>query len=353
MICYTSGVSVYKRGGVWWYSFTFAGKRIQESAKTRLKTLARAAEEKRRRELEESFTGVSKRTHSIRGVGEVVASYLEAYGADHKPKSLDWARGRLTHVDRLLGRKLLSDLDADEIRRYIKARKAEGAGNRTINMEVAELSRAIGRPWSHLWPKLRSLEEPRDKGRALSKEEEGRVREAAAASESAVIRAAVPMALLTGMRRGEILSCRWSQIDFDRRIVTVGNSKSEAGRGRQIPMNDDLQAVLAEHRQWFEMRFGPAQPDQFLFPFGTPHPSDPSRPITTIKKGWSSLRERAGVECRFHDLRHTAATKMAEAGVAESSMLAIMGHMSRAMLERYSHIRMQAKRDAVQALNFA
>jgi len=44
---------------------------------------------------------------------------------------------------------------------------------------------------------------------------------------------------------------------------------------------------------------------------------------------------------------------MAEAGVAESSMLAIMGHMSRAMLERYSHIRMQAKRDAVQALNFA
>ena len=56
------------------------------------------------------------------------------------------------------------------------------------------------------------------------------------------------------------------------------------------------------------------------------------------------------MRCRFHDLRHTVATKMAEAGIAESPMLAIMGHMSRAMLERYSHIRVQAKRDAVEAL---
>jgi len=55
-------------------------------------------------------------------------------------------------------------------------------------------------------------------------------------------------------------------------------------------------------------------------------------------------------DCRLHDLRHTAATKMAEAGTPESTMLALMGHMSRAMLERYSHIRMAAKREAVEAL---
>jgi site-specific recombinase XerD len=46
----------------------------------------------------------------------------------------------------------------------------------------------------------------------------------------------------------------------------------------------------------------------------------------------------------MHDLRHTVATKLAEAGVPESTMLSLMGHMSRAMLERYSHIRMAAKR---------
>jgi len=53
------------------------------------------------------------------------------------------------------------------------------------------------------------------------------------------------------------------------------------------------------------------------------------------------------VKCRPHDLRHTFATQLAENGVPESTMLAFMGHMSRAMLERYSHIRNRAKREAV------
>jgi Phage integrase family len=57
------------------------------------------------------------------------------------------------------------------------------------------------------------------------------------------------------------------------------------------------------------------------------------------------------VNCRLHDLRHTAATKIAEGGTPESTMLSLLGHMSRAMLERYSHIRMAAKRTAVEALS--
>ena len=56
------------------------------------------------------------------------------------------------------------------------------------------------------------------------------------------------------------------------------------------------------------------------------------------------------MHCRFHDLRHTALTKMAEAGVPESTMKALAGHMRRAMLERYSRIRMAAKRDAVESM---
>jgi len=66
-----------------------------------------------------------------------------------------------------------------------------------------------------------------------------------------------------------------------------------------------------------------------------------------LKHGWETLRDRASVSCRLHDLRHTFATRLAENGVPESTMLSLLGHMSRAMLERYSHIRMAAKRDAV------
>jgi integrase len=97
--------------------------------------------------------------------------------------------------------------------------------------------------------------------------------------------------------------------------------------------------------------FKEPKPEWFLFPYGKPTPSDPSRPTTTIKTAWNTLRKRAGVSCRLHDLRHTAATKMAEAGVSEATMLALMGHTSRAMLERYSHIRMTAKREAVESLS--
>ena len=60
-----------------------------------------------------------------------------------------------------------------------------------------------------------------------------------------------------------------------------------------------------------------------------------------------------GLECRLHDLRRTAATKMAENGTPEATMKALLGHMSTSMLERYSHIRMDAKRTATESLNLA
>ena len=83
----------------------------------------------------------------------------------------------------------------------------------------------------------------------------------------------------------------------------------------------------------------------------------PTRPARSVEGDWlphkrvgHPARALRGFQCRLHDLRHAAATKMAEAGVPGNTMLAIMGHMSRAMLERYSHIRMRAKREAVKSL---
>ncbi len=96
--------------------------------------------------------------------------------------------------------------------------------------------------------------------------------------------------------------------------------------------------------------FAELNPAWYVFPYGKGWPEDPTRPMTTLKTAWSSLRREAGVGCRLHDLRHTALTKMAEAGSPESTTRALAGHMSRAMLERYSHIRLEAKRRAVEAL---
>ena len=78
---------------------------------------------------------------------------------------------------------------------------------------------------------------------------------------------------------------------------------------------------------------------------------DPKCPISTLKTSWTNVRKKAGVSIRFHDLRHTAITKLAESGAGDETIMAIAGHVSRAMLARYSHIRTKAKRNALEAIS--
>ena len=345
-------MALYKRGGVWWYSFVYAGKRVQESSRTARKTIAAEAEKRRRLELERAHAGLptASTVRRIQSVRDVVEPYLKHYGINHRRQSLRFATGRLQNVTRLLGPVLLSDLTQDRVREYVSARLTEGVSGRTINMEIGELSRAMGTPWSMLWPKVRKLEERKDVGRALSVEEQGRLLTALEKSESPLLPAIVRIALLTGMRSGEILSLTWGQVDLLNRVVTVGTAKTSSGTGRTIPINNQLATVFTSHRIWFIGEFGEPLPEHCLFPSGTPTPKDPSKPVSEVKRTWGTLRRASGVKCRMHDLRHTVATRMAEAGTPEGTMLSMLGHMSRAMLERYSHIRMTAKRTAVETL---
>ena len=92
-------------------------------------------------------------------------------------------------------------------------------------------------------------------------------------------------------------------------------------------------------------------PGHFLFPAGACWPDDPTQPSKRFKTAWTNLRKKAKVSCRIHDLRHTAITKLAESGASDSTIMALAGHLSRAMLERYSHIRMNAKRQAVESMS--
>ena len=77
---------------------------------------------------------------------------------------------------------------------------------------------------------------------------------------------------------------------------------------------------------------------------------DPSRPITSWRSAWRAALKRAGLRVRFHDLRHTCITKLAESQASEHTLMAIAGHVSRRMIEHYSHIRMEAKRTALDAI---
>jgi integrase len=87
-----------------------------------------------------------------------------------------------------------------------------------------------------------------------------------------------------------------------------------------------------------------------VFAFGTPLPKDPTRPITSFKTAWIKVRKNAGVKGRWHDNRHTLVTELAESGAGDEVIMSIAGHVSRAMLSRYSHVRMEAKRRALDGI---
>ena len=287
----------------------------------------------------------------ISTVLDCTKAYRSAYDHGHREKSKAWVAERLTKVEAALGNVLLPDLTEDRVREYMKARALEGAGGRTVNMEVSMLARAIGKTWAVLWPKVKRNEELKDTGRALTPEEEARLLQAVEEARSPVLAAFVKALLLTGMRCGELTRMRWEQVDFAQRVITVGKAKTDAGTGRQIPMNQDLLEVMKDHAQWFTKRFGETRPDHYLFPAGERWPSDPTRPSTSFKTAWGNLRAAANVRCRIHDLPTHGHHQAGRSGASDSTIMALAGHLSRAMLQRYSHIRMNAKRQAVEALS--
>jgi integrase len=329
--------------------FVYLGKRFQESTGATSKTVAKEYEKRRKKELERAAAGLptDQKAARIRTVADVIEPYLAGYKVNHRPQSVLFATGRLEHVKKALGNVVLSDLTDDRILAYIRERQTENISGRTINMELGELSRAIGHKWSLLWPKVRKLEERKDVGRALSTAEQQALLDGLHNRRTPHIGTLIPLLLLTGMRAGEALSLAWGRIDLIDKTLRVGRAKTANGTGRLIPINEDLAPILVAHRHWFVEKFGEPRPEHYLFPWGKPVPSDPMQHATDITWGWDQLRADTGVSCRLHDLRHTFATRLAENGVSESTMLALMGHMSRAMLERYSHIRIAAKRDAV------
>lgn len=171
---------------------------------------------------------------------------------------------------------------------------------------------------------------------------------------SPVLRPVVLAALHTGMRRGEILTLAWRSVDLKRGEIHIEAANEKAGRGRVIPLTDDLLATLKALKA---SRLRPAL--------------DGSDPVFTDKEGKaitpSCLRrmyEPTVARCeglrlakrqalRFHDLRHTAASLMVAEGVAIFDVAKILGHSTVSVTMRYAHFAPEAGRAAIDRLSAA
>ena len=94
-----------------------------------------------------------------------------------------------------------------------------------------------------------------------------------------------------GLRDKELRELRWRQIDLvHKKQLTVGKSKTDAGTGRVIPLNDTVRIALEAHAAWYIRRFGECRPEWYVFPAGKGQPNDPTRPVTTLKTAWTKVR---------------------------------------------------------------
>ena len=124
----------------------------------------------------------------IKTVSEVLKSCTLAYKVNKRPKSVLVVENRGSHIDRLLGTLLPPHATEERLLEYMADRIQKGAGNRTTNMELGVLSRAIGHKWNVLWPKVDKLEENNDGGRAPEQSEEKVFLNAVVYSRSKLIR---------------------------------------------------------------------------------------------------------------------------------------------------------------------
>lgn len=131
----------------------------------------------------------------------------------------------------------------------------------------------------------------------------------------------ITLAVETGMRRGELLSVLWSDVNLEKRTLRVLKTKN--GHPRTIPLTPKAIEVLAE----------------------LPRTSDRILPVTpnAVRLAWERLRRRAGIEgLRFHDLRHEAVSRFFEMGLTTPEVALISGHRDPRMLLRYTHLRPEA-----------
>jgi integrase len=344
----------FKKGRIWWYRFNFAGQLIRESSKSTSKTIARQAEQQRRRGLELGFHNLKNVClQRVRRLKDVIDEYLVGYRL--RFRSPTFAEYALGHVSRWLGTKLIVDIDEAVVLGYQENRIRETAAPRSINEEVRFLLKMLGDLGVAIRARLkerRCLKLPvRGRmGKAFDSEETESLARHAKKSKSPHMYPAFMLARNAGLRDAEIRTLSWGQINLKSKSLQVGHAKSNAGAGRIIPMNSDLYDALVAHRDWYMDRFAITKNDWYLFPFGRPKPSDPTRHVTSLKTAWNNVRKEAKVSGRWHDNRHTLITELAEAGAGEETIFEIAGHVDRQMIRHYSHIRMQAKRVALESI---
>lgn len=331
-----------KRKNVWWMSFMFHGQQVRRSTGTTKKQLAEAIYAKVKVQIAEGQF-FERREEQERTFKEMMERYVTERATLKAIKSRLRDQAALGHLLPVLGEKVLAHITPKVMAQYKAQRRTEQAAPATINKELQLVRHAFNlamREWE--WcrenPMHRvSMEQVRNEvDRWLTAEEEERLM----AASSPWLREIMVFALNTGMRQGEILKLQWQDVDFSRGTLIVMQSKN--GTRRTIPLNTKVYELLASKQASTGLSRGPV----FKTPLGN------LLQVRFLVREFCEARNRAGIpDFRFHDMRHTFATRLVQRGVDLYKVQRLLGHKTNLMTQRYAHHSPESLREGVKVLD--
>jgi integrase len=344
---------VFQRGSRWWiayWGFRPNGDtgEVRESASTD----EDAAEEllkQRLREVANHRDGI-KRFQGPNQERVTVDELLDSLVADYRQREIksfvkavgkDGKGGHLKPIrEHFRGFRALK-ITPDRIRAYVAERQKAGRSNAKINRETELLARAfrlaVDEGRIAYQPKVTALPERNARQGFFERGEF----EAVVRNLPAPLDDLARFAYLSGWRRGEVLGLRWENVDRESAEVRIYDSKN--GEGRVLPLEGELAALI--ERRWkarqVESRPGEVMLSEFVF-------HRHGRQLGNLPKAWRKACKAAKLPGKlFHDLRRTAVRDMIRSGVSQHVAMAISGHKTPSMFQRYNITSSEDKLDAL------
>ena len=333
------------RGQVWYISTMVNGRQVRISTRTTDRKLAQRIHDKVVGQIAEGkwFEGSLGKRKTFK---ELADRYLQEHSIPKKASS-ERDLSSLSHLTPFFGTRLLAVISPKLIYEYKNKRRSEGASPSTINREIALMKHAFNlalREWEWVRenPVLRvSMEkEPPSRDRWLTCGEEDSV----LSVSPPWLKEIVVFAIESGCRREEILSLTWKDVDIFKKVVTIFAKKT--GDRRTIPLTARAFDILKSKEKARTKRRSIKRED-FVFP----HPGRQKVNFHTLRWAFEKALEKAKIEgFRFHDLRHTFASRLAQQGVDPYTIQKLMGHKTFTTTARYAHHYSESLRSGIKSL---